>query len=142
MSRSFQVRLAIGVVSVFFVSSACGPSGLPETAPGSSDADIEITHLKRGTGAQPKASDTVRVHYHGTFPDGRVFDSSVERGTPAEFPLDRVIGCWTEAVQQIKVGGKAKLVCPPDKAYGARGAPPTIPPNATLHFEVELLGIL
>jgi FKBP-type peptidyl-prolyl cis-trans isomerase FkpA len=83
----------------------------------------------------------VRVHYHGTFPNGKVFDSSVERGKPASFPLNRVIPCWTEGLQQMQVGGKAKLVCPPSIAYGARGAPPRIPPNATLYFEVELLAI-
>jgi FKBP-type peptidyl-prolyl cis-trans isomerase FkpA len=70
-----------------------------------------------------------------------VFDSSVERGTPAQFPLNRVIPCWTEGVGMMKVGGKARLECPPDIAYGAAGAPPRIPPNATLLFEVELLGI-
>ena len=94
-----------------------------------------------GSGPSPTATDVVRVHYHGTFPDGQVFDSSVERGEPARFPLNRVIACWTEGVQLMKVGGKAKLVCPPEIAYGARGAPPRIPPNATLHFEVELLAI-
>ena len=94
-----------------------------------------------GTGPSPTARDTVLVHYHGTFADGGVFDSSVERGQPARFPLNRVIPCWTQGVQQMKVGGKAKLVCPPDLAYGAAGAPPTIPPNATLVFEVELLAI-
>ena len=81
------------------------------------------------------------MHYHGTFPDGKVFDSSVERGEPATFPLNRVIPCWTEGVGMMKVGGKAKLVCPPEIAYGARGAPPHIPANATLHFEVELISI-
>jgi FKBP-type peptidyl-prolyl cis-trans isomerase FkpA len=94
-----------------------------------------------GSGASPQASDTVVVHYHGTFPDGSVFDSSVERGEPARFPLNRVIPCWTQGLQLMKVGGKAKLVCPPQIAYGARGAPPRIPPNATLLFEVELLEI-
>jgi FKBP-type peptidyl-prolyl cis-trans isomerase FkpA len=103
--------------------------------------ELEITHLEEGTGASPSATDTVQVHYHGTFPDGRVFDSSVDRGQPASFPLNRVIACWTEGVQKMKVGGKAKLVCPPALAYGERGAPPTIPPNATLVFEVELLAI-
>jgi FKBP-type peptidyl-prolyl cis-trans isomerase FkpA len=83
----------------------------------------------------------VTVHYHGTFPDGKVFDSSVDRAEPATFPLNRVIDCWTEGVQTMKVGGKALLVCPPQTAYGDRGAPPHIPPNATLHFEVELLAI-
>ena len=97
--------------------------------------------LKEGTGASPKATDTVRVHYHGTLADGKVFDSSVQRGQPAEFPLNRVIPCWTEGVQMMKVGGKAKLTCPPQIAYGARGAAGVIPPNATLTFEVELLGI-
>ena len=97
--------------------------------------------LKEGTGASPKATDTVRVHYHGTLADGKVFDSSVQRGQPAEFPLNRVIPCWTEGVQMMKVGGKAKLTCPPQIAYGARGAAGVIPPNATLTFEVELLGV-
>jgi FKBP-type peptidyl-prolyl cis-trans isomerase FkpA len=97
--------------------------------------------LKDGTGAQPAATDTVKVHYRGTFPDGREFDSSIKRGQPAEFPLNRVIPCWTEGVQRMKVGGKAKLVCPPAIAYGSRGAGSVIPPDATLHFEVELIDI-
>ena len=97
--------------------------------------------LKPGTGPSPQATDKVRVHYRGTFPDGKEFDSSYARGQPAEFPLDRVIKCWTEGVQMLKVGGKAKLTCPPGIAYGERGAGGVIPPNATLHFEVELLGI-
>ena len=98
--------------------------------------------LKDGTGAQPTADDTVRVHYRGTFPDsGKEFDSSYQRGEPAEFPLKRVIPCWTEGVAMMKVGGKAKLTCPPNIAYGAAGAGGTIPPNATLNFEVELLGV-
>jgi FKBP-type peptidyl-prolyl cis-trans isomerase FkpA len=94
------------------------------------------------TGASPKATDTVKVHYHGTLPNGKVFDSSRERGEPASFPLDGVIKCWTEGVQLMKVGGKSKLVCPADIAYGDRGAPGgAIPPGATLIFEVELLDI-
>jgi FKBP-type peptidyl-prolyl cis-trans isomerase FkpA len=97
--------------------------------------------LKDGTGASPTAADTVKVHYRGTFPDGKEFDSSYARGTPIEFPLGRVIPCWTEGVQRIKVGGKAKLTCPSQIAYGERGAGGVIPPNATLVFEVELLGI-
>ncbi|MCU0925265.1 MAG: FKBP-type peptidyl-prolyl cis-trans isomerase [Hydrogenophaga sp.] len=97
--------------------------------------------LKDGAGAAPGANDTVKVHYKGTFPDGKEFDSSYSRGTPIEFPLNRVIPCWTEGVQRIKVGGKAKLTCPSSIAYGARGAGGVIPPNATLVFEVELLGI-
>jgi FKBP-type peptidyl-prolyl cis-trans isomerase len=94
-----------------------------------------------GNGPSPKATDTVKVHYHGTLRDGTVFDSSKERGTPATFPLNRVIPCWTEAVQKMKVGGKAKIVCPSSIAYGDRGAPPKIKPGAPLIFEVELLGI-
>ena len=97
--------------------------------------------LKDGSGASPKATDKVTVHYKGTFPDGREFDSSYKRGQPIDFPLNRVIACWTEGVQRMKVGGKAKLTCPPEIAYGARGAGSAVPPNATLLFEVELLGI-
>jgi FKBP-type peptidyl-prolyl cis-trans isomerase FkpA len=97
--------------------------------------------LKDGTGNSPTAADTVKVHYKGTFPDGKEFDSSYARGTPIEFPLGRVIPCWTEGVQRMKVGGKAKLTCPSQIAYGERGAGGVIPPNATLLFEVELLGI-
>ncbi|MGV1045073.1 FKBP-type peptidyl-prolyl cis-trans isomerase [Limnohabitans sp.] len=97
--------------------------------------------LKDGSGASPTASDKVTVHYKGTFPDGREFDSSYKRGQPIDFPLNRVIECWTEGVQRMKVGGKAKLTCPPEIAYGARGAGNAVPPNATLLFEVELLGI-
>jgi FKBP-type peptidyl-prolyl cis-trans isomerase FkpA len=93
-----------------------------------------------GTGASPKATDTVNVHYHGTLRDGTVFDSSVERGEPISFPLNGVIPCWTEGLQKMKVGGKAKLVCPSDTAYGDAGQGP-IPGGAALVFEVELLGI-
>ena len=98
--------------------------------------------LKEGSGPNPAATDTVRVHYRGTFPDGGEFDSSYKRGEPAEFPLNRVIKCWTEGVAKMKVGGKAKLTCPPAIAYGEKGAVGAIPPNATLQFEVELIGIV
>ena len=87
------------------------------------DTGMVYRSLKDGTGANPKATDTVRVHYRGTLPDGKEFDSSIARGQPAEFPLNRVIKCWTEGVQKMKVGGKAKLTCPPDLAYGERGTP-------------------
>ncbi len=97
--------------------------------------------LKDGTGASPKASDTVKVNYRGTFPDGKEFDSSYKRNQAIEFPLTGVIPCWTEGVQRMKVGGKAKLTCPASIAYGERGAGGVIPPNATLLFEVELLAI-
>ena len=97
--------------------------------------------LKEGTGESPKATDVVKVHYRGTFIDGKEFDSSYKRGEPTEFPLNRVIPCWTEGVQRMKPGGKAKLTCPPAIAYGERGAGGVIPPNTTLHFEIELLSV-
>jgi len=101
-----------------------------------------VNTIKEGTGPKPTVKNTVKVHYHGTLADGTVFDSSVDRGTPATFPLGNVIACWSEGVQEIKVGGKARLVCPADTAYGDRGAPPSIKPGATLVFEVELLEIV
>ena len=97
--------------------------------------------LKEGSGASPAATDVVKVHYRGTLADGKEFDSSYKRGEPTEFPLNRVIACWTEGVQMMKPGGKARLTCPPSIAYGARGAGGVIPPNATLQFEIELLSV-
>ena len=97
--------------------------------------------LKDGKGASPAKTDTVKVHYRGTFLDGKEFDSSYKRNEPTSFPLNRVIPCWTEGVQRMKVGGKAKLTCPPSIAYGERGAGGVIPPNATLQFEIELLEV-
>ncbi|QIL82012.1 FKBP-type peptidyl-prolyl cis-trans isomerase [Diaphorobacter sp. HDW4A] len=98
--------------------------------------------IKDGTGASPKSTDTVKVHYRGWFPEsGKEFDSSIKRGQPIDFPLNGVIPCWTEGVQKMKVGGKAKLTCPASIAYGSRGAGGVIPPNATLNFEVELLAV-
>ena len=103
---------------------------------------LVYTSLAEGKGASPTAADTVKVHYRGTLMDGKEFDSSYARKAPATFPLGRVIPCWTEGVQRMKVGGKAQLVCPPSIAYGERGAGNgAIPPNATLRFEVELLEI-
>jgi FKBP-type peptidyl-prolyl cis-trans isomerase FkpA/FKBP-type peptidyl-prolyl cis-trans isomerase FklB len=103
---------------------------------------LVIATLKPGNGASPKASDTVKVHYHGTLIDGSVFDSSVQRGEPATFPLGSVIPCWIEGLQLMKVGGKSRLVCPSNLAYGDRGASPRIKPGATLVFEVELIEIV
>ena len=100
-----------------------------------------ITTLKPGTGPLPAATVRVKVHYHGTLTDGTVFDSSVQRGGPVTVPLNQVVPCWTEGVQQMKVGGKSKLVCPSEIAYREQGAPPRIKPGATLVFEVELLDI-
>ena len=97
---------------------------------------------KLGSGPSPSATDTVKVHYRGTFMDGKEFDSSYARGEPASFPLNQVIKCWSEGVQRLQVGGAAKLTCPPAIAYGERGAGGgKIPANATLQFDVELLGI-
>jgi FKBP-type peptidyl-prolyl cis-trans isomerase len=99
-----------------------------------------VIPVKEGTGRSPKPTDTVKVNYTGTLVNGTVFDSSEGRG-PAEFPLDQVIRCWTEALQTMKVGGRARVVCPPEIAYGERGNPPVIPGNAVLTFEVELLDV-
>ncbi len=133
MNTFARVTVAL-LVALAFNASAAEPTE-QMTASG-----IGITMLKEGSGATPMASETVKVHYRGTLTNGQEFDSSYRRNEPAIFPLNRVIPCWTEGVQKIKVGGKAKLVCPPNLAYGSRGVP-GIPPNATLIFEVELLGI-
>jgi FKBP-type peptidyl-prolyl cis-trans isomerase FkpA len=101
---------------------------------------VVVQTLQEGTGAQPKASNVVKVHYRGTLDNGTEFDSSYSRGKPAEFPLSRVIPCWTQGLQTMKVGGKARLTCPADTAYGRREVGP-IPANSTLNFDVELLEI-
>ena len=119
-----------------FLAKNKSKSGVKTTASG-----LQYEVEKEGTGPKPKATDTVKVNYLGTKIDGTKFDSSYDRGQPATFPLNRVIPCWTQGVQRMKVGGKAQLVCPPAIAYGERGAGTTIPPNATLRFEVELLEI-
>ena len=129
--RPFSVLA--GLVLVCFGSAAADGEVLP--------SGVKILHLTMGTGATPKASDSVKVHYRGTLVDGKEFDSSYKRNAPATFPLNRVIPCWTEGMQKIKVGGKARLTCPPATAYGDRGAGAAVPPNATLTFEVELLAI-
>ena len=117
-----------------FLEKAAAEKGAQKTASG-----MIYQEIKAGTGAQPKPTDVVKVHYVGTLIDGKEFDSSVKRGQPAELPLNQVFPCWTEGVSMMKVGGKAKLVCPPETAYGDRGRPPVIPGGATLVFEVELL---
>jgi len=118
------------------IAAAAKEPGAKTTASG-----LVFRSLKDGTGGSPVAADTVRVHYRGTLTDGKEFDSSYSRGQPAEFPLGRVIPCWTEGLQLMKVGGKAKLTCPSGIAYGARAMGDLIPANSTLVFEVELLGI-
>ena len=105
------------------------------------DSGLVYRELRAGSGASPKASDTVTVHYRGTLVDGTEFDSSYKRNEPAQFPLNQVIPCWTEGVQKMKVGGKSELVCPASIAYGDRGSPPVIPGGATLIFDIELLRI-
>lgn len=137
-----QSRLAVAAESEKKVGSAFTAKAASEKGSTKTESGIVITPIKPGTGATPKATDTVKVHYHGTLTDGTVFDSSVKRGEPATFPLNKVIKCWTEGVQQIKVGGKSRLVCPSNLAYGDGGSPPTIKPGATLVFEVELLDIV
>jgi len=141
LRRFFPVRLLPH--AALCLSFAIGlPAALAQTAaPVTTASGLVYETLKEGSGASPAATDTVRVHYRGTFPDGKEFDSSYKRGEPTEFPLNRVIACWTEGVQRMKVGGKAKLTCPPAIAYGARGAGGVIPPNATLDFEIELLSV-
>ena len=106
------------------------------------DSGVIYIEEKAGTGEQPKPTDKVKVHYTGKLIDGTVFDSSVERGQPATFPLNQVIKCWTDGVAQMKAGGKAKLICPADLAYGDRGVPGKIKPGSPLQFEVELLEIV
>lgn len=128
---------ALACLASFAVSTAVLAAAPAETLPNG----VKIVHTADGTGPQPKATDTVKVHYRGTLADGKEFDSSYKRGAPASFPLNRVVPCWTEGVQKIKVGGKATLTCPPATAYGERGAGGVVPPNATLTFEIELLAI-
>jgi FKBP-type peptidyl-prolyl cis-trans isomerase FkpA len=102
---------------------------------------VTVQKLNKTSGAQPKASDQVKVHYRGTLENGTEFDSSYKRGEPATFPLSRVIPCWTQGVQKLHVGEKARLVCPANTAYGEAGMRGIIPPNSTLKFEVELIAI-
>jgi FKBP-type peptidyl-prolyl cis-trans isomerase FkpA/FKBP-type peptidyl-prolyl cis-trans isomerase FklB len=137
-----QSRLSVAAssekkASQAFLDKAAAEKGTTKTASGAL-----VTTIKPGTGPTPAATDKVKVHYTGTLIDGTVFDSSVQRGQPATFPLNGVIKCWTEGIQQVKVGGKARLVCPAEVAYGDGGAPPRIKPGATLVFEVELLEIV
>jgi FKBP-type peptidyl-prolyl cis-trans isomerase FkpA len=120
-----------------FQDSAAKEAGAVRT-----DSGMVMVPIKEGSGESPKATDVVKVHYEGKLTDGTIFDSSVQRGQPAEFPLNNVIPCWTEGLQKMKVGGKAKLVCPSAIAYGDNGRPPKIPGGATLVFEVELLDIV
>jgi FKBP-type peptidyl-prolyl cis-trans isomerase FkpA len=119
-----------------FLDKAAAEKGAVKT-----DSGMVYLSLKEGTGDAPSATSTVKVNYRGTLIDGKEFDSSYSRGTPAEFPLNGVIKCWGEGVQKMKPGGKARMVCPSALAYGDNGAGDMIPPGATLVFEVELLEV-
>jgi FKBP-type peptidyl-prolyl cis-trans isomerase FkpA len=140
------VKIVVALFALLLAGPVAAQSDLALAAaakePGAtvSPSGLVFRSLKDGTGPSPTATDKVKVHYRGTFTDGREFDSSLG-GMPAEFPLNRVIRCWTEGVQKMKVGGKARLTCPAALAYGDRGAGGSIPPGSTLQFEVELLGI-
>lgn len=131
------VAAALGLAALAaHVAALAQPASAPMVSPG-----LTYKSLREGSGPSPTAADTVKVHYRGTLLDGSEFDSSYARNEPATFPLGRVIPCWTQGVQRMKVGGKAELTCPPGLAYGERGAGGKIPPNATLRFEIELLAI-
>jgi FKBP-type peptidyl-prolyl cis-trans isomerase FkpA len=119
-----------------FLAKAAKEKGAVKTASG-----MVYLPLQEGKGDKPTAASTVKVNYRGTFIDGKEFDASAKHGGPATFPLGGVIRCWTEGVAMMRVGGKARLVCPPHLAYGPMGMPGAIPPNSTLVFEVELLGV-
>jgi FKBP-type peptidyl-prolyl cis-trans isomerase FkpA len=133
--RTARLAAVEAGASKSFLTEAAAVSGAIQTESG-----LIYSETKAGTGAQPTSTDQVVVHYHGTLRDGTVFDSSRERNEPAKFPLNRVIPCWTEALQRMKVGGQANIVCPPSIAYGDRGMG-AIKPGAVLRFEVELISI-
>ena len=131
------MKNTLAFCALSLLSTALLAAAPAETLP----SGVKVTHTLVGTGANPKASDAVKVHYRGTLANGTEFDSSYKRGQPATFPLSRVVPCWTEGMQKIKLGGKATLTCPPATAYGDRGAGGVVPPTATLTYEVELLAI-
>jgi FKBP-type peptidyl-prolyl cis-trans isomerase FkpA len=135
-ARAARVVAREKAASVAYLAKAAAEPGVVRT-----DSGLVYRDLSAGTGPSPTASDTVKVHYRGTLINGTEFDSSYKRNEPAQFPLGGVIPCWTEGVQKLKVGGKARLVCPSDLAYGDAGRP-SIPGGATLVFEVELLEIV
>ncbi|WP_027800635.1 FKBP-type peptidyl-prolyl cis-trans isomerase [Paraburkholderia dilworthii] len=131
--KAIVALLAASVLSSTAMAAAPTTEKLP--------SGVIVEHLVQGTGAQPAATDVVKVNYRGTLANGTEFDASAKHGGPATFPLNRVIPCWTQGVQTMKVGGKAKLTCPAATAYGSRGVG-TIPPNSDLTFEVELVDIV
>jgi len=136
-----QKLVGLSLLCLLAASFAAAPARAEENVVVKTKSGMEFISLREGTGATPRATDTVVVHYRGTLLNGREFDSSYKRGKPAEFELDRVIKCWTEGLQMMKVGGKAELDCPSNLAYGEQGSMGSVPPNASLIFEVELLAI-
>jgi FKBP-type peptidyl-prolyl cis-trans isomerase FkpA len=138
--KFFVLAAALALTSPAWSQSDAAAKAAKEKGAEVLPSGLVYKSIKEGAGAKPAATDTVKVHYRGTFPDGKEFDSSHKRGEPTSFPLNRVIPCWTEGVQRMKVGGKAKLTCPPNIAYGSREMGP-IPANSTLHFEIELLEV-
>ena len=135
MRRALVASKQVAAGKVFAEKAAAEPGAVK------TDSGLVYISVKEGSGASPAATDTVKANYRGTLADGTEFDSSYKRGQPIDFPLNGVIKCWTEGVQKMKVGGKARLVCPPEIAYGDQGATGAIPPNATLNFDVELLAV-
>lgn len=152
MKHSFAV-----LASLSLLAAGCAVAATPPAAAASNAAakpaqakvlasetlsnGVVVQHTKTGTGPSPAPTDVVKVNYRGTFDNGEEFDSSAKHGKPISFPLNGVIPCWTQGVQKLKVGGSAMLTCPPQTAYGPRGIPGVVPPNSTLHFDVELLAI-
>jgi len=133
------MRPTLALLLALFIT----PVALAQTAPVTTTTSSGVVYesMVDGTGIGPKPGDTVRVHYRGIAPDGKELDSSYKRGEPADFPLKRVIPCWREGLQLMKIGGKAKLTCPPATTYGMRGSTSLIPSNETLQFEIELLDV-
>jgi FKBP-type peptidyl-prolyl cis-trans isomerase len=134
-----QQRASVGVEDTKKKGQEFADNVAKEKGASKSASGVVVRTIAAGTGASPSAEHVVKVHYEGKLIDGTVFDSSIKRGEPAEFPLTGVVPCWTEALQKMKSGEKAQVVCPSSAAYGDRGSPPNIPPGATLSFEVELL---
>jgi FKBP-type peptidyl-prolyl cis-trans isomerase FkpA len=142
LARTLVAALAVAFSGLALADDAAAlAAAAKEKGAVKTGSGLVYQSLKDGAGPSPAATDTVKVNYRGTLTDGKEFDSSAKNGGPVSFPLNRVIPCWTEGVQMMKIGGKAKLTCPSALAYGARGAGGVIPPDATLQFEVELVGI-
>jgi len=138
----FQSRMAAAAGAAKEKSKGFVEAAAKEPGAKAMPSGLVYTEIKKGEGPSPQPTDQVKVHYRGTLTDGTEFDSSYKRNEPATFPLNGVIKCWTDGVGMMGVGGKAKLVCPSEIAYGDNGRPPVIPPGATLVFEVELLEIV